>query len=436
MPALILRYLLTRRIALLAVVAISLGVMAMIVILALMAGVQHFLVDHFRHTQADLVLVHEDRGAAQEAAIRHMLLPELSPQGPLVALSARTETLALLIPKVSPDPVFEERIEGVRVWGVDWSEERQVTPLNDMLAAVKDANFAVPMETRADPLGAGGIILGDALAAALGVTGPAGPGPHEVTLALARATTGADGKPAFDETRTAVVRVVGTISSGHAEHDRTVALMDRKVLRTLKHPNPARATDPITFHARIDPDADAAEIVAGLRQRQPELIVQTFVEAHRSELLAIEDQKRIMLVILSSVIAVAAVAILGMVWLMVKEKTRDIGILRSMGLARWRIVVLFSGYGLLLGAGGTLCGLLLGLLVAQQIDPIVNGLSALAGVELLNPAVYRFETIPVRFEADSIGTVLLIALGASLVASIIPALRAASLDPVRCLRAE
>ena len=433
---LILRYLRTRRIALLAVAAISLGVMAMIVILALMAGVQQFLVDHFRHTQADLVIQHELGGATQEELVRHALQQELLPGGGLAGLAARTEMLALLIPGRNPDPAVEERIEGVRVWGVDWNEERAVMPLDDMLAAVSNAGLAVPLARRSNPLADGAILMGDALAKTLGVTGPDGSGPYEVTLVLARATTGADGRPVFDETRTAVVRVAGTFSSGHAEHDGAIALMDRRVLHALKHPDPARARDTATLHARIVAGQEVATVAAGLRQRHPELVVQTFEEAHRSELLAIQDQKRIMLVILSSVIAVAAVAIMGMVWLLVKEKTRDIGILRSMGLPRWRIVVLFSGYGLLLGAVGTLCGLLLGLLVAHNIDPIVDGLSALMGVDLLNPAVYRFETIPVRFEADSIATVLLIALGASFLASIVPALRAALLDPVRCLRQE
>jgi lipoprotein-releasing system permease protein len=433
---LVLRWLLTRKIALLAATAIALGVMAMVVILALMAGVQRFLVDHFRATQADIVVHSRELVLDEEAALRKELRSELSSGAQVCAAAPRMEMLALLLPADGASAKDEDRIAGVRILGVDWADEVRVGGLGGMLSAVSDPALRVPVNLQTAPLAKEGILLGDALAKSLGVTGPDGAGPHVLTVVAARAQTDAQGKPRFDETRSARLSVLGTFSSGHAEHDATTAVMDRRALMLLKH---GRAVEPLEtsgLHLKVAGALSAPVVAAELRARHPSLSVRSFEEEHRAELLAIEDQKRIMLVILSSVIVVAAVAILGMVWLMVREKTKDIGILRSMGLARWRLVALFLAYGCLLGLIGTLCGFVAGWLVATNLDGLIDAASRAFEIELLNPAVYHFEEIPVRFEGEALLSVALIAVVASLLASVIPAWRAARMNVVDCLRSD
>ncbi len=436
MVGLVWRWLRTRRIALLAASAIALGVMAMVVILALMAGVQRFLVDHFRSTQADLVVHARDLLADEESVLKAALAGEFAPHGALLAAAPRMEMLALLLPGDEKKAAEEERLAGVRILGVEWQDEIRVSGLGAMLDAVSAAGLQVPLEKRAAPFAEAGILLGDALAEALGVTGPAGSGPHEVTVVAARAQATANGQPHFDQTRTARLKVLGTFSSGHAEHDAATAVMDRRALMELKHGRVVQPFETDGLHVRVVAERAAPDVAAELRARHPDLVVRSFEEEHRPELMAIEDQKRIMLIILSSVIVVAAVAILGMVWLMVREKTRDIGILRSMGLVRWRLVTMFLAYGSLLGIIGTLAGFLAGWVVALNLDAVISAASAALGIELLNPAVYHFEEIPVRFEAGSLLSVAAIALVASLLASVIPALRAARMQPVECLRSD
>lgn len=436
MTSLVLRWLRTRRIALLAASAIALGVMAMVVILALMAGVQRFLIDHVRSTQADLVVHAREVVADEESFLRTALAGEFGPSGSLLAAAPRMEMLALLLPADEKLATEEERLAGVRILGVEWKDEVRVSGLGAMLEAVRAPALQVPGSRRSAPFSEAGILLGDALAETLGVTGPSGAGPHEVTVVAARAATSADGKPHFDQTRTARLKVLGTFSSGHAEHDAATAVMDRRALMDLKHGRSAQPFETNGLHLRVAEDRSPPGVAVELRTRYPELVVRSFEEEHRAELMAIEDQKRIMLIILSSVIVVAAVAILGMVWLMVREKTRDIGILRSMGLVRWRLVAMFLAYGSLLGIIGTLAGFLAGWVVALNLDAVISAASKALGIELLNPAVYHFEEIPVRFEAGSLLSVAAIALVASLLASVIPALRAARMQPVECLRSD
>ena len=136
------------------------------------------------------------------------------------------------------------------------------------------------------------------------------------------------------------------------------------------------------------------------------------------------------------IIAVAGFGILATFFMIVVEKTRDVGILKSLGAPSSGVASIFLGYGLSLGAVGSGVGTLIGLLFVRYINQIASGLEALTGREVFDETVYYFREIPTIVETP---TVIGVAIGAMLiavVASVLPAMRAARLHPVEALRYE
>ncbi|HZT82519.1 MAG TPA: FtsX-like permease family protein, partial [Gemmataceae bacterium] len=128
--------------------------------------------------------------------------------------------------------------------------------------------------------------------------------------------------------------------------------------------------------------------------------------------------------------------ILAIFSMIVSEKTKDIGILKALGASNRGVMSIFLGYGLLLGLVGAVFGTGLGLSITVWINNIEKGLTALTGQEIFDRSVYYFSEIPTDIQP---GAVLLVNLGALLIAvlfSVLPALRAAMLHPVRALRYE
>jgi lipoprotein-releasing system permease protein len=122
--------------------------------------------------------------------------------------------------------------------------------------------------------------------------------------------------------------------------------------------------------------------------------------------------------------------------MIVSEKTRDIGILKSLGASSRGVMSIFLGYGLMLGVIGSLFGTGLGLLITRYINEIESFLTKITGSEIFPRKVYYFESIPTDIQPVNI---MLICFGAVAIAttfSILPALRAAMLNPVRALRFE
>lgn len=151
---------------------------------------------------------------------------------------------------------------------------------------------------------------------------------------------------------------------------------------------------------------------------------------------ALETERSVMRLILMLIVAVAALNIITGLVMLVKDKTGDIAILRTMGATQGAVMRIFFISGALIGVLGTLCGVLLGALFITFIDPIERGLSALAGKDLFNAEIYFFQNIPAQMEFTEVATIAGWALFMSFVSTIYPAWRAARLDPVEALRYE
>ena len=143
-----------------------------------------------------------------------------------------------------------------------------------------------------------------------------------------------------------------------------------------------------------------------------------------------------MFLILTLIIVVAAFNIISGQIMLVKDKGRDIAILRTMGATRGMVLRIFLLSGASIGIVGTLLGFLLGVAFADNIESIRQWLQGLTGTELFSAEIYFLSQLPAIIEPGEVAAVVIMALALSLLATIYPSWRAARLDPVEALRYE
>jgi lipoprotein-releasing system permease protein len=158
--------------------------------------------------------------------------------------------------------------------------------------------------------------------------------------------------------------------------------------------------------------------------------------ANSSIVNAVEIERNVMFLILALIIVVAAFNIISGMIMMVKDKGRDIAILRTMGASRGMILRIFMLSGASIGVLGTLAGFGLGLLITQNLEAIRQFLQSVLHVELFSAEIYFFTRIPARIDHGEVATVVIMALALSFLATLYPSWRAARLDPVEGLRYE
>jgi len=188
---------------------------------------------------------------------------------------------------------------------------------------------------------------------------------------------------------------------------------------------------------KLKPGVNPDVVRDKLRAAFPEFYsVQTWRDKQGPLLAAVQMETAILNVLLFLIIAVAGFGILAIFYMIVVEKTRDIGILKSLGAPSGGIMGIFLTYGLSLGMVGSGAGLVLGLLFALNINEIASLLSWVTGQEVFDPSIYYFYEIPVDISPWTVTWIVLGAMGIAVMASVLPARRAARLHPVEALRYE
>jgi lipoprotein-releasing system permease protein len=166
------------------------------------------------------------------------------------------------------------------------------------------------------------------------------------------------------------------------------------------------------------------------------LILADWQQRNEAYFSALQVERVVMFVILSMIVLVAAFNIISSLIMLVKDKGKDIAILRTMGATRGSIMRIFSMTGTAIGVAGTVVGLVLGLLIAVNAETIRAFVSNLIGIRIFPPEIFFLSTLPSKINPSEVTAVVVMALVASLLATIYPSWRAAQYDPVEALRYE
>lgn len=234
--------------------------------------------------------------------------------------------------------------------------------------------------------------------------------------------------------------VVDFYESKMSEYDSKFAFVPIHALQQLRG-----MVDPSTgkgyvnaISIKLKPGVDMNEVRDKLRAAfAPQYYaVETWRDNQGPLLAAVNMETAILNVLLFLIICVAGFGILAIFFMIVVEKTRDIGILKALGASRTGVMSIFLGYGILLGLVGAGAGLGLGLLFVHHINEIADLLGRVTGHRVFDPDIYYFYKIPTILDVFTVGWIISGAVLIAVVASILPALRAARLHPVEALRYE
>ncbi|MCC6006668.1 MAG: lipoprotein-releasing ABC transporter permease subunit [Rhodobacteraceae bacterium] len=185
-----------------------------------------------------------------------------------------------------------------------------------------------------------------------------------------------------------------------------------------------------------DPDAVDALAYRLITAAGPGALVWTWRDSSGAFLRALEMEDNVMFVILSILVLIASMNIVSGLIMLVKNKGRDIGILRTMGLTEGAVLRIFFICGSAVGVAGTIAGVVLGCLFVIYIDPIFEAVNLIAGGGVWDPSVRFLSDLPARLELRDVASAVGLSLTLSFVVTIFPARRAARMNPVEALRYE
>jgi len=185
-----------------------------------------------------------------------------------------------------------------------------------------------------------------------------------------------------------------------------------------------------------DPDRVFEERLAIARALGNSVRILDWQQANSSYFNAVEVERNVMFLILTLIIVVAAFNIISSMIMLVKDKSADIAILRTMGATRGTILRIFFLAGTSVGVIGTFTGFVLGLVFCANIETIRQWLQSLTGTQLFSPEIYFLSQLPAKVDPVEVAQVVIMALALSILATIYPSWRAARLDPVEALRYE
>jgi lipoprotein-releasing system permease protein len=305
-------------------------------------------------------------------------------------------------------------MKGLMVRGIDPALEHEVTDLA--------ANARSAWMQKLQP-GSFGIVLGAELARSLGVR--VGDG---VTLVAPNGQV----TPAGVVPRLKQMTVVGTFDSGHFEYDSAMALVhwqDAAKIFRLEGPSGVRLKLRDLHQAR-QVAQDLSHTLTG------DLYIRDWTRQNRTWFAAVQVEKRMMFIILTLIVAVAAFNLVSTLVMTVTDKRADIAILRTLGASPASVMGIFVVQGAMVGIIGTLAGLLLGLGVALNIDVLVPALERALGATFLPQDIYLISRMPSDPQMADILPVALISLVLSFLATLYPSWRASRVNPAEALRYE
>ncbi|HZN85360.1 MAG TPA: lipoprotein-releasing ABC transporter permease subunit [Burkholderiales bacterium] len=390
-------------ISLISMAGIALGVAALIVVLSVMNGFQQELrqrilavVSHVQLSGPGNRL--DDWRAVAKGALEHPRVREAAPyinaQGMLT---------------------HGQGVRGAIVRGVLPAEEERVADIgrhmrSGSLAELKPGGF--------------GIVLGGELARALGAL----PGDKVALIAPQGQVTPAGVIPRLKQ-----FTVVGTFDIGMFEYDSSLALMHLADAQTLYRLGGAVSGVRLKLEDLFAARTVSAQLMASLGAG---VFASDWTRSHANFFRAVEIEKRVMFIILTLIVAVAAFNIVSTLVMLVTDKQADIAILRTLGAAPASILQIFVVQGALIGVIGALIGVAGGVLLALNVGTVVPAIESLLGFKFLAKDVYYISDLPSDVQLRDVVTIGLVSLAMSFVATLYPSWRASRVNPAEALRYE
>lgn len=388
----------------LSIVGIALGVATLIIVLSVMNGFRTELLSRILGVNSHISIYSSERGISDYEE----LVVKLESDENIVSASPMIEGHGILT-----NPKYSKAAEGVKVRGLSARDFRRNRLLNneDFIGRVDNYNSST-------------VIMGSKLARALNVFVG-----DKVTLISPQASNTVLG--AIPKKKTFIV--AGTFDVGMHEYDRYLLYMPIEIAQKMySFPKSVESMGVMIKDIKL------AESYAKQLQKDmgSSYHVVDWQKQNISFFSAIETERNVMFLILTLIVLVASFNIISSMVMLVKDKSKAIAIMRTMGASKGSIMRIFILTGSFNGIVGTLAGVLCGLLFSYNIESIRRGLEAITGGDLFQAEIYFLSQLPSEVHVEEVIQVVGITLFITLAATIFPARRAAKLDPVEVLRYE
>ena len=405
------RYLRARRgerfvsvIAVFSLVGIALGVATLIIVMSVMNGFKADLLSRILGLNGDLSVY--GVGA------------------PITDYDAVTERIRQIPRVVSASPIVEGQVllsvgnysAGGLVHGMDLSDLRALHEISDNIRAGSLDDFR----------GDDAIMIGATLAARANL---------EVGSRLTLVSPNGAATAFGTVPRVRAYRVVAIFDAGVNDYNASVVFLPLPAAQVYFQMPGGVSLVQVTTRQPDDVDDVAPEIRQALAGGAP-LRVLDWTHSNNALFGAVQVEQNVMFLILTLIILVAAFNVISSLIMMVKDKTRDIAVMRTLGSTRGAVMRIFLMCGASVGVTGTLAGTAIGIVFCLNIERIKDLVQSVTGTELFNPEIYYLEHLPAKLEWPQVTQVIVMALILSLLATLYPSWRAARTDPVEALRHE
>ncbi|MBC7393689.1 lipoprotein-releasing ABC transporter permease subunit [Variovorax sp. PAMC28562] len=382
---------------------IALGVAALIIVLSVMNGFQKEVTDRMLGVISHIEITSRDGQALADIDA--------------IAAAARKNTEVIgVAPFIASQALIArgEDMKGTLIRGIDPKLEPQVTDIS-MTAQKGALDKLVP--------GQFGVVLGIELARSLYVRDG-----DQVTLIA----PGGQVTPAGVVPRLKQFTVVGTFDSGHYEYDSALAMIHEEDAQRV-----FRLDGPSGLRIKLKDLHQAREVADELAATLPgSFLIKDWTRQNKTWFAAVQVEKRMMFIILTLIVAVAAFNLVSTLVMTVTDKRADIAILRTLGASPKSIMAIFVVQGAMVGVIGTVLGLVLGLGVAYNIDVIVPAIEHALHTSFLPQDIYLISKMPSDPQQSDIMPIAIISLVLSFAATLYPSWRASRVNPAEALRYE